>query len=60
MPTAALDRARSLGPQEELGGALGGRHLQHLQLDRVLRGAKPKFAAGGLGSIAYRVIGRFF
>ena len=43
--------------QRELGGALGGRHIQHLQLHSVLKPHRPKF---GLVSSAARLIGRYF
>lgn len=43
--------------QLELGGALGGRHIQHLQLSNVLKAHRPKF---GLVSSAARLIGRYF
>lgn len=42
--------------QEELGGALGGRHIQHLDLGRVLKPHKPKF---NLLSNAGRLLGRW-
>lgn len=43
--------------QLELGGALGGRHIQHLQLGNVLKPHRPKFS---LVSSAARLIGRYF
>ena len=43
--------------QRELGGALGGRHIQHLDLDHVLKASKPKY---GLVSSAARLISRYF
>ena len=43
--------------QQELDGALGGRHIQHLQLGRVLKHAKPRF---DIVTSAARLIGRYF
>ncbi|PRW20681.1 Transmembrane 209 [Chlorella sorokiniana] len=43
--------------QQELGGALGARHIQHLELARVLKPYRPTF---DLVSSAARLIGRYF
>lgn len=43
---------------QELDGALGGRYIQHLQLDSVLKTAKPR--GFDIVSSAARLIGRYF
>ncbi len=44
---------------QELGGMLGGRSMQHLQLGRVLKRARPR-SFNLLVSNATRLIGRYF
>ena len=43
---------------QELDGALGGRHIQHLALQPVLKSSKPRFE--NIVSSAARLIGRYF
>ena len=43
--------------RDELEGALGGRHISHLQLANVLKTGKPRF---DIVSSAARLIGRYF